>query len=101
MHACAGRPPGPAGAPVIAAAKRLKLTGAATLDLRHFTAARPPHTAALNLLPPTPAAQPARHPTGQPVTPRHRTLTTLGSPNHHYARLLLPGAGPTQACRSR
>ena len=44
VHACADRPPGPAGAPVIAAAERLKLTGAATLDLRHFTVVRPPHT---------------------------------------------------------
>ena len=42
MHACADRPPGAADAPVIAAAERLKLTGAATLDLRHFTAVHPP-----------------------------------------------------------
>ena len=39
VHACAGRPPGPAGAPVIAAAERLKLTGAATLDLPSASAA--------------------------------------------------------------
>jgi hypothetical protein len=63
--------------PVIAAAKRLKLTGAATLDLRHFTVVHPPHTAALNLLPQTPTAQPARHLTEQPVTLRHRTSTRL------------------------
>jgi hypothetical protein len=61
VHACADRPPGPAGATVIAAAGRPKPTGAATLDLRHLTVVRPPHTAALNLLPQTPTAQPARH----------------------------------------
>ena len=57
VRACADRPPGAARAPVIAAARRLKLTGAATLDLRHFTAVHPPHKAALNLLPQTPTAQ--------------------------------------------
>ena len=77
VHACADGPPGTAGAPVIAAAERLKLTGAATLDLRHFTVVPPPHTAALNLLPPTPTAQPARHLTEQPVTLRHRTSPRL------------------------
>jgi hypothetical protein len=41
VHACADQPPGAAGAPVIAAV-RLKLTGAATLDLRHFTVVHPP-----------------------------------------------------------
>ena len=37
----------------------------------------PPHTAALNLLPQTPTAQPARHLTEQPVTLRHRTSARL------------------------
>ena len=60
----------------------------------------PPHTAALNLLPQTPTAQPARHLTEQPNAPP-QNLNTLGSPNSHYVRLLLPGAGPTEACRSR
>jgi hypothetical protein len=101
-RACADQPPGAAGAPVIAAV-RLKPTGAATLDLRHFTVVHPPtHTAALNLLPQTPTAQPARHRAEQPVCHAPpQNLNTLGSPNHHYARLLLPGAGPTEACRSR
>ena len=65
VRASADRLPGAAGASVIAAAKRLKLTRAATLDLRHFTVV-PRHTAVLNLLPQTPTAQPARHLTEQP-----------------------------------
>ena len=30
-----------------------------------------------------------------------QNFSTLDSPNRHYVRPLLPGAGPTEACRSR
>ena len=101
VHACADRPPGAASAPVIAAAKRLKLTGAATLDLRHFTVVHPP-THSRPEPPATDADRAARQaPDRAACHAPPQNLNTLGSPNRHYVRLLLPGAGPTEACRSR
>jgi predicted nucleic acid-binding protein len=44
-------PLGTADASVVACAERLGITEVATVDFRHFTVARPIHTAAFTLLP--------------------------------------------------
>ena len=69
-------------------------TGAATLDPRHFTVVRPP-THSRPEPPATDADRAARQALDRAACHAPpQNFSTLGSPNRHYLRLLLPGAGP-------